>query len=199
MISIIMPSYLGKYKSAAENRPQKLVRAIRSIQIQEYEDWELVIVCDGCMESYNIVDKFQDSRIILKFIPKQPIWSGKVRNEGIKEATGDYICYLDIDDAFAPGHLQGISKATNSAKDWYWTDDYVWNGKEFRHRKCNIHKVGQCGTSNLVHKKIAYWKEKDNYAHDWNFINNLKRASSNYKYFREGKYLVCHIPGKFDI
>ncbi|MBW2002935.1 MAG: glycosyltransferase family 2 protein [Deltaproteobacteria bacterium] len=202
MISIIMPSYLGPYKGAAKNRDEKIVRAIQSVQSQTYEEWELIVVADGCDKTVSIVqtiaEKCFDTRIKVLWITKQPTWSGKVRNTGLKEAKGEYMCYLDIDDAFAPDHLEGIAGKLNG-KDWYWTDDYVWNGKEFRHRKCNILKVGQCGTSNLIHKKIAWWNEKDSYAHDWNFIKALLRTSREYEYITGGKYLVCHVPRNIDV
>ena len=206
MISVIMPSYLGEYKKAARDRDKKIVRAIRSVQAQTYKDWELIIIADGCEKTVEIVqelvEKSLDLRIKVLLISKQPQWSGTVRNTGLDEAKGDYCCYLDIDDAFAPGHLQSIIKGMEeiSGKDWYWFDDYTWNGQEFRHCKRNINKVGKCGTSNIMHRPgIARWNKKDTYAHDWRFIANLRQASSSYEYIRAGEYLVCHVPGRFDI
>ena len=204
MISVIMPSYLGPYKRAAKDRDKKIVRAIRSVQQQTFVDWELIVIADGCNKTVEIVQQIVelclDTRIQVLYIDKQLTWSGTVRNTGLDEAKGDYCCYLDIDDAFAPGHLQGIYAGIKNGKDWYWFDDYVWNGKEFRHRKCNINKVGRCGTSNIMHRPgIARWNTKDNYAHDWKFIANLRQASSSYEYIRAGEYLVCHVPGRFDI
>jgi glycosyltransferase involved in cell wall biosynthesis len=202
MISVIMPSYLGEYKKAAKDRDKKIVRAIRSIQAQTYKDWELIIIADGCEKTVEIVqelvEKTLDLHIKVLLIPKQPQWSGTVRNTGLDEAKGDYCCYLDIDDAFSPGHLRGIAKC--SGKDWYWFDDYTWNGQEFRHTKRNINKVGRCGTSNIMHRPgLARWNKKDTYAHDWRFIANLRQASSSYEYIRAGEYLICHVPGRFDI
>ena len=204
MISIIMPSYLGYYKKAAKNRETKIIRAVRSVFAQSFKDWELIIVADGCKKTIDIIEnfcKFENCEKI-KIVPldKQPIWSGKVRNAGIEKAEGDYICYLDIDDAFAPEHLWSLQAGMRTGKDWYWFDDYVWNGEDFRRRKCNIARAGQCGTSNILHKRgLARWNNKDNYAHDWRFIGNLKRASKEYEYINAGEYLVCHVPGKFDI
>lgn len=195
MISIIMPSFLGKYKGAAKDRDTKIVRAIKSVQAQTFTDWELLVIADGCQKTVDIVRDIPDSRIKLFKIPKQKIWSGMVRNTGIERAEGEYILYLDIDDAFHPAHLSEIVVYLKG-KSWYWMDDYVWNGTEFRHRKCNVDKLGQCGTSNIIHKKIATWNEKDTYAHDWQFINNLRKASKDYEYIKAGKYLVCHIPSR---
>ena len=196
MISVVMPSYLGAYKRAAKERDKKIVRAIRSVQAQTYKDWELLVIADGCEKTVEIVSAIKDKKVKLHSISKQALWSGAVRNKGLSEAIGDYACYLDIDDAFAPDHLQVINKHLNG-KAWYWTDDYEWNGENFRFRKCNIDRPGQCGTSNIIHKPaLATWNDRDTYAHDWKFIGNLKRASKEYEYFQGGKYLVCHIPGK---
>ena len=202
MISVIMPSYLGEYKRAAKDRDRKIVRAINSVRGQTFEDWELIVVADGCNKTVDIVQNlsylYNDKRIKLLYIDKQTQWSGTPRNEGLNGSKGDYACYLDIDDAFSPGHLEGIAKFNK--KDWYWFDDYVWSGKEFRHCKRNINKVGKCGTSNLMHRPgLARWNTKDNYAHDWKFIANLRKASGDYEYIRAGEYLICHVPGRFDI
>ena len=193
-----MPSYLGHYRNAAKDRDTKIVRAIQSVINQTYQSWELIVIADGCQQTVDIVRDIPDSRIKIFKIPKQKLWSGRVRNTGLERSNEKYCLYLDIDDAFAPDHLESIEACIDD-KAWYWTDDYVWNGKEFRHRKCFIDKIGQCGTSNLVHKNIARWNEKDNYAHDWNFTNNLRSASRDYEYIKGGKYLVCHIPGRTEV
>lgn len=198
-----MPSYLGEYKKAAKNRDKKIIRAIRSVCNQRYKDWELIIIADGCEKTVEIVQSiqgiFSEYNVRLFYLDKQPLWSGKVRNAGLNEASGAYSCYLDIDDVFAPGHLQGIADNLNG-KDWYWFDDYIWRDDRFVHRKCSVDSIGRCGTSNLIHlTNLARWNEKDNYAHDWNFINNLKAASKNYAYIKAGEYCVSHMPGRFDV
>ena len=201
MISIVMPSYLGQYKRAANDRDKKIVRAILSVVRQDFTEWELIVVADGCEKTVEIVRPFVSEKIRLFRIPKQKTWSGEVRNTGIRLALGQYCLYLDIDDAFAPEHLAEIAPHLKG-KAWYWMDDWEYNkqAKEFRYRKCSITKPGKCGTSNIIHKPgIAFWNEKDTYAHDWNFINNLKRASNDFEYIKAGRYLVCHIPGRTEV
>lgn len=200
MISIIMPSYLGAYKKAATGRPEKLVRAINSVIGQTYKNWELVIVADGCEQTVRIVtDYFDDKRIKGFKIPKQKIWSGQVRNVGLKKCTGQWACYLDIDDVIGKEHLSSIMPGLKE-KDWYYFDDWLFRDNKFVLRKASMNIMGKCGTSNLIHKPLlAQWNVKDGYAHDWNFIKNLKKASKNYGYIKGGYYYTCHIPGKVDI
>jgi len=203
MISIVMPSYLGQYKRAAKDRDTKILRAISSVTKQCFREWELIIVADGCERTLEIVDPLlsRDERLRLEFIEKAPLWSGRPRNTGISLAQGKYICYLDIDDIFAPDHLSSMLPEMDG-QDWYWFDDYKFNIKDrnFRHVKRNVNKLGNCGTSNIMHRPhLAKWNDRDNYAHDWRFIQKLKKASRKYKYIKGGRYLVCHIPGEYDV
>jgi len=47
-ISVIMPSYLGKYEGSRINADQKFIRAVESFQQQTLQNKELIIVSDGC-------------------------------------------------------------------------------------------------------------------------------------------------------
>jgi len=199
-ISIIMPSYLGAYKGAAIDRDKKIVRAIKSVENQTYEDWELIVVADGCNETKKKIKEiwWYEPKVKGFLIPKQKLWSGKPRNIGIEKATGEYICYLDIDDLFGRNHLLSIANNFNG-KDWYSFNDFIWDKSHFRARKCNIHRMGMCGTSNIIHKKIAFWNEKPTYGHDWRFIRTLRAKSKSYQYIKAGEYFVCHIPGRCNV
>lgn len=194
MISIIMPSYLGNYKNAAKNREEKLCRAIDSVLKQTYKKWELVIVSDGCEKTIELVKQYGDNRIKGYKIKKQLIWSGIPRNIGIQNAKYNWITYLDIDDTFGNNHLKIISEQLNN-KSWYYFNDYVFYN-HWRERNCLL-KQSFCGTSNLIHKKIALWPLHGNYQHDWIFILNLMQYS--YEKIKTPEYYVHHIPGKYDV
>ena len=201
MISIVMASYLGAYNNAASNRPEKLKRAIASVLRQQYQDWELIIVSDGCNETSKIAAGILDERVSGYHIPKQKMWSGVPRNVGIEKAKGDYIIYLDNDDIFGPNHLKNIADGIEKKPgfDWYMFNDMIPDGKEpkqFIERRAELRRF-QCGTSNICHKKVAKWKDEDDYLHDWNFIVELKKFRM--ARIEGGQYLVCHIPKKFDI
>ena len=196
-----MPSYLGAYKKAAVNREQKIIRAVNSVLTQVYQDWELIVVADGCKRTVQILQSsFKDPRIKGYEIPKQKIWSGTVRNYGLDKATGEWACYLDIDDVMGSTHLSSIAPHLKG-RQWYWFHDYVLRDNLMSMRYASMGVMGRCGTSNLIHRKdLARWNEKDGYAHDWNFIKNLKSASKKFEFIKgAGKYYVCHVPGKYDI
>lgn len=197
-VSVVMASYLGEYRRAAKNRDKKILRAIDSVLNQTYENIELVVVADGCQKTVDIVkNSYLCDNVKGYLISKQPLWSGVPRNTGIEKATGEWICYLDVDDYFQKKHIENIVKEIKG-EDWVWFDDLVatTTGKT-RRRQCSL-TMGRCGTSNLLHKKIAKWDIKGTYAHDWRFIKNLQRASRNYRKVLAGEYVVCHIPGRID-
>ena len=202
MITVVMASYLGKYSTAADDREYKFIRAIKSLQQNTYQDWELQVISDGCDITEELVKEFaNDSRIKCTKIPKQTKWSGTVRNTGIKQATYPYVCYLDTDDMLDSDHLQIIVDNIKD-NDWIWFNDlrYDTRKEKFVENYCDINKLGRCGTSNLAHKKeIALWLEKGDYGHDWQFIKELKKASKKYAKVETPSYLVCHVPGLYDV
>lgn len=84
-------------------------RSIDSVLSQSVSDFELLIVDDGsndCIQS--IVDDYNDPRIIL--IKKNNEGVSKTRNTGIKKASGEWICFLDSDDAWTSNHLAKLSE-----------------------------------------------------------------------------------------
>ena len=100
MFSIIIPSY---------NRANHLPKAIESVLVQSFTDWELIIVDDGSTDNTSdVVSSYNDPRI--KYIYQENAERSAARNNGIRNAKGEWICFLDSDDVYAPNHLQVISE-----------------------------------------------------------------------------------------
>ena len=197
--SIIMPSYLGDYSGAAKQREYKIIRAIESVVTQSWTNWELIIVADGCQKTIDVVMehclKFEypyDIRLLK--VKKQTRWSG-IRNVGLDAATGDYVVYLDIDDMFAAEYLTEIAEEVKDGMDWYFTDDYQFFGNGFQRNNTNIKRIGQCGTSNIIHKvgMNSRWLRSD-YTEDWQFIRQLKAESKKCRRINACGYYICHLP-----
>lgn len=201
-----MPCYLGHYKNAAKDRPDKLIRAIESVLEQTYENWELMVIADGCDETVNIVTRNflqEDGKVKLLKIKKQHKFSGNPRNVGIQNATGDIIIYLDADDIFKPEHLENVATQFG-VNDWVWFDCLSYNKRtnEFDVLGCNIDVKGECGTSNFAHKRTleVFWSPIGGYAKDdWIMINTLKSASDKYTKIDAAGYGICHVPYLLDI
>ena len=201
MLTVVMPSYLGAYRTAAKNREEKFIRAVQSVIENIYKEWELIVVADGCKKTAQLIKNFTDKRIKLIEIDKQPLWSGVVRNRGIEEAKYDYICYLDTDDMFGEDHLQTIADNI-SEYEWVWFNELSYDQRKesFIEKECDIHIRGLCGTSNVAHKKhLARWNKNNDYGQDWQFIKNLKKASIDFTKIETPSYLICHVPGLLDV
>lgn len=203
-ISVIMPVFLGEYANAASDRESKFMAAINSFLRQIHLNKELIIISDGCDMAEKIYNGLGNKEnIIFKKIKKQPLFSGKVRNEGVKIATGDIICYLDADDFFGfNNHLSVIANAFISDKilNWVYYNDYLYPpNNDFKQRLVLLEK-GSVGTSAIAHKRVCKvsWKNCNGYNHDWLFIEQLiKKYPTNYTKIYGCGYFVCHVPGVF--
>lgn len=196
--SIITPSFLGNYPGAASRRDEKIVRAVDSVIAQTFQDWELWVVADGCDQTMEIMQRYNDLRVHSTKIPKSKIWSGEPRNAGIDHATGEYIVYLDIDDYYGENHLQIIADNLKD-KDWVFYNDYIYKG-EWVERNCDVRKLGQNGTSNICHRRSlgARWSHTG-YAHDHHFTQGLIMKSLKYVKIPTPEYFVMHLPGGIDL
>ncbi|MFH1137596.1 MAG: glycosyltransferase [Pseudomonadota bacterium] len=89
------------------NRPAHLGGAIASVLRQTRADWELLVINDGGVDVGDIPARLGDGRV--KYIP-QDRNRGKAAccNVGLAAAKGDYIAYLDDDDAWRPDHLEAL-------------------------------------------------------------------------------------------
>jgi glycosyltransferase involved in cell wall biosynthesis len=101
MFSLIMPTY---------NYGHEIRGAIRSVFAQEYPDWELIVITDGCTDdTVPVVRAFSDRRVRLLVEERHSGSPGYLRNRGIDTARGDIICYLDQDDRWSPDHLSRLA------------------------------------------------------------------------------------------
>lgn len=198
-----MPSYLHDFYGGATNREQKFIRAVRSIVEQTYREFELIIIADGCKKTDRILhSNFSISNLFrIKFIEikKQPKFSGTPRNEGLKAARGQQMLYMDTDDCAGKEHLQTIHSQLTD-QPWHFFNDWVGDkDSNFKVRYCSPQIKGQCGTSNICHRKDSLVEWPDGYAHDWQFIQKLMKISNPVFLRTVPHYYVCHIPKQIDI
>lgn len=199
--SIITPSYLEEYAGGASQRELKLARAIQSVLDQKFQDWELIVIADGCFKTPGVVRTFNDPRIRLLEMEKAPIWSGMPRNAGLDNAKGDFITYLDSDDYLGPGHLETIN-ANLGLNDWIYYSDWIYNFERdsWHIRPCDIRVSGQNGTSNITHRRSlpVRWSF-EGYGHDHYFNQQLQEASRRFRKTPPAEYYVMHMNGYYDL
>jgi len=94
-----------------------LPRAINSVLAQTFQDFEILVVDDGGKDKCEEVCKsFNDDRI--KYIKKAGFNRCGARNEGLRNATGEWICTLDDDDCYSPVFLEAFNKAIIKYPDY---------------------------------------------------------------------------------
>ncbi|MBZ7947030.1 glycosyltransferase family 2 protein [Campylobacter sp. RM9939] len=99
-ISIIVPTF---------KRPKLLKKAIKSIQMQNYEDLEIIISDDHSGdETKDIVQEMQkqDKRIKYFLNDKYKAGPNGNKNNGLDHASGDFVSFLDDDDELLPNALE---------------------------------------------------------------------------------------------
>jgi glycosyltransferase involved in cell wall biosynthesis len=108
-ISVIIPVY---------NAQKYLVKCVESVQRQTFQDWEVLLVDDGCQdESPRLCDECaaKDDRIRVFHLRKNGGVSN-ARNLGIDEAKGEYIAFLDVDDRYECRCLETMWSARERAE-----------------------------------------------------------------------------------
>jgi len=123
MISIIIPIY---------NSGKELERLLKSVQNQSFTDYEVIMIDDGsCDNSAEICKKFSQNDERFKYFYQENKGVSIARNNGLKNAKGDYITFLDADDVIDSDYLKVL---TSEDADIVVCDVVVEvDGKEKRH------------------------------------------------------------------
>jgi Glycosyl transferase family 2 len=95
-VSVILPTW---------NRAGVVGAAIRSVQAQQFADWELIVVDDGSTDDTStVMAAFEDDPRIC-YIKLPHAGQCVARNHGLNVAKGSLIAYLDSDNLWYPGFL----------------------------------------------------------------------------------------------
>ena len=146
-ISVIVPTY----------KPQVyLWECLDSLckQTFNYNDFEVVLILNGCCEPYNsaikeYIQKHADVNFVFKQIDQGGV--SNARNIALDLAMGEYITFIDDDDYISPSYLKELyEKASrdiislcyplsfvdgkNNYEEYYITGDY---NKNCNNEKCN--------------------------------------------------------------
>jgi glycosyltransferase involved in cell wall biosynthesis len=95
LVSVVLPTH---------NRARWVGRAIASVLGQTHRTVELLVVDDGSEdETAEVVSRFGD-RIRLLSQPRAGAYAA--RNLALRHATGDFVAFIDSDDAWRPARLE---------------------------------------------------------------------------------------------
>jgi glycosyltransferase involved in cell wall biosynthesis len=126
MISIVIPVY---------NQAKKLAKCLDSILAQTHQDYEVIVVNDGSQENIGtVIDKFKplfgDK---LQYLMQNNQGAPSARNNGAKEAQGNYLLFCDADVVMRPQMLKTMVKTLkNNERASYAYSSFKFGPKTFK-------------------------------------------------------------------
>lgn len=101
--SVIIPLY---------NKAPYIGKALQSVLEQTFDDFEIIVVDDGSTDdSYSVAKAvLETSERPFKLIHQENAGVSTARNKGVAASSGEYICFLDGDDWWAPTFLEKMDE-----------------------------------------------------------------------------------------
>ena len=95
-VSVIIPVYRGS---------QYIAQALASVFAQKFTAYEIIVVNDGSPETERVDRELQPYAQQITYIKQANGGPSSARNAGILQAKGEYVAFLDCDDAWHPSYL----------------------------------------------------------------------------------------------
>ena len=196
--SVVIPTF---------NQSTFLEKALESIQNQDFQNYETIVIDDYSTDlTEKVVKKFGTNKI--KYIKKKNYGViGASRNEGIKQSEGSWIAFLDSDDIWYPKRLERIKNFLSKNRDCHvvTTDEKIINQtkknpKIWRHGpfKKNFYKHlllnGNCVSTSatvvsksfLDEKEIMFSENKEFVTvEDYDFFMKLAFDNAKFEFIHE--------------
>ena len=170
-VSILLP---------AHNRGDVIQFSIESVLVQNFQDFELLIVRDGCTDNTaEVVQSYLGDKVFWFDLTKAPNFGYANRNKILKLAKGAFIAYISHDDLISKDHLTlALDAFVENLKLEIVFLKHVWVSKDLDfvpstftlNDKRNLKQFlkGQktrIVSSSIVHKrscfdKYGYWNER---------------------------------------
>ena len=155
-VSVIIPTY---------NRAVSLERAVTSVIAQTYPVLEIIVVDDG---SDDETRQCFGNREDIRYMYQPNAGVSAARNQGLKLARGDWIAFLDSDDAWLPSKIESQINALAAQPQYrlcHTEEIWIRNGKRVnqknKHRKGGGDQFERCvelccisPSSVLLHRSI---------------------------------------------
>jgi glycosyltransferase involved in cell wall biosynthesis len=150
-----------------------LRRTLRSIRPQAKDDVEVIVVSDGDQPSAERLVREEKWSAVRYFAgPGTHCWGNAQRMEGIKQAIGDYLLFMDDDDVYRRNAFRSLRQATSDSPNRI----VIFRMKKFDGTRWQrpVVEWGQVATPQFVVPNIAgkvgSWLTNDRYESDLDFI-----------------------------
>jgi glycosyltransferase involved in cell wall biosynthesis len=96
-VSVIIPAY---------NAAEYIGEALKSVLNQTFQSHEIIIINDGSPDTDELERELQMHRASIRYLKQENRGAAAARNTGLREATGEFIAFLDADDTWLPTFLE---------------------------------------------------------------------------------------------
>ncbi|HMO82299.1 MAG TPA: glycosyltransferase family A protein [Pyrinomonadaceae bacterium] len=127
-VSVIIPAY---------EVTEYIAETLDSVLAQSYENFEIVVVNDGCPDTVRLDAVLEPYLDKISYIKQPNTGASGARNTGIRNSTGEIIAFLDGDDIWYPDYLASQVAELRSRKlDLVYCDallfgDPLFDGKSY--------------------------------------------------------------------
>jgi len=163
LFSLIIPVF---------NVEKYLGDCLDSVLDQSFQDWEAICVNDGSTDgSSSLLAGYAAKDVRIKVVSQANAGTAVARNTGLKEASGDYIFFLDSDDWLEANALQILSEKLNGE------DMLCFSGKRY------FESTGKYNQADILPEKVYqsgmdYYNENALLPRDFAFVCVVLRVYS---------------------
>ncbi len=106
-VSVIVPIY---------NAEKFLENCVNSVRAQDFQDWELLLIDDGSKDATGaLCDRCAETDSRIRVFHKENGGVSTARNLGLLKMRGEYLAFLDVDDAYEPDCLSTLMETLERA------------------------------------------------------------------------------------
>ena len=183
LISVITPTW--------QRHDLLLDRCIPSVAAQDYPNVEHVVVSDGPDPA--LAELVPDSVQFAELGAHDPgaRWGHWARLRGLELAAGEYIAYLDDDNAFRPQHVARLAALLDLDQQagFAYSQIMMHNGGSSYVVGVPPPAYGQIDTSAIMHRRglldTATWRDAGQLTIDWDIVERWLHAGAGWAHVPE--------------
>lgn len=157
-------------------------RLIKELITQKTDEVEIIIIDDGCNEKR--LDQYDKEIKVIHLEENKGV--SYARNTGIKEATGEYVAFIDSDDMIMMDYVSQLIKLINERKEQV----IIFNWLDISTNDV-IRLPENCAVWKAIYKKelIPLFDESLRVREDYFFQQELEKKDYSKYYFNRVLYI----------